>query len=385
MTGLSISVYVHFPWCLKKCPYCDFHSVAAPKTSIPHEKYAQAVIRELQWRSEQIADQRLESIFIGGGTPSLWEAEEVGRVLKAIFGRFRSTADQVEVTVECNPSSLDRPKAAALAGVGVNRLSVGVQSLDASHLRFLDRIHDPADALRALAAARSEVQRVNADLIFGIPGQTASSFAQTLNQLADMGIAHISAYGLTVEPGTRFGALQREGRLRIASEQLFVESFWSAHRALKARGFDHYEVSNYAKPGQRARHNLRYWHGEPYLGLGADAVGSLHGAPGRARRYRNLRDPMQYIQSSATAAIEVFEEKLGPKELVREGLMLGLRTSDGVDLETLKRRAGADPLVDRRDAVERAITRSDLVLDAGSLRVPLNRWLVLDRIIADVF
>lgn len=385
MTGPSISVYVHFPWCLKKCPYCDFHSVAAPKNAIPHKNYAQAVICELQWRSEQIADHRLESIFIGGGTPSLWEAEAVGSVLKAIFHRFRVAAEQVEVTVECNPSSLDRPKAAALAGVGVNRLSIGVQSLDASHLRFLDRIHDPTDALRALAAAQSEVPRVNADLIFGIAGQTARSFAHALNQLADIGIAHISAYGLTVEPGTRFGALQREGRLEVASEQLFTESFWAAQRALKARDFEHYEVSNYAKPGQRARHNLRYWRGEPYLGLGADAVGSLHGVPGHARRYRNQRDPLQYIQSSATAAVEVFEETLGPEELVHEGLMLGLRTSDGVDIETLKRRAGADPLVDRRDAIERAIARGDLVLDAGWLKVPLNRWLVLDSIITDIF
>jgi oxygen-independent coproporphyrinogen-3 oxidase len=252
-------------------------------------------------------------------------------------------------------------------------------------LRFLGRIHGPTEALRALAAARSEVHRVNADLIFAIPGQTASSMVQALKQLSDAGVAHISAYGLTVEPGTRFGALQQEGRLQLASEHLFAESFWAAHRALNAMEFEHYEVSNYAKAGERARHNLRYWRGEPYLGLGADAVGCLHGAPGHARRYRNERDPWRYIQSSATAAVEVFEETLGPEELVREGLMLGLRTSHGVELETLKKRAGVDPLVDRRDAVQRAISRGDLVLDAGELRVPLDRWLLLDRIIREIF
>jgi putative oxygen-independent coproporphyrinogen III oxidase len=306
-------------------------------------------------------------------------------VLKAIFRRFRATVDPVEVTVECNPSSLDRANATAFAAVGVNRLSIGVQSLDAASLRFLGRLHDPESALRAVADAQAAVARVNADVIFGMPGQTPVSLASELTRLVDLGLEHLSVYGLTIEPATRFAALQQQGELELASEDTFTESFREAHRVLEARGFEHYEVSNYAKPGQRARHNLRYWRGEPYLGLGADAVGCLHHEPGSARRYRNQADPLQYIESSHSSDVEVFDEQLGPNDLVREGLMLGLRSHEGVYLPVLARRTGVDPLSDRRMRIEQAVARGDLVRDGDWLKVPPARWLHLDGIIAGIF
>lgn len=379
------SVYVHFPWCLQKCPYCDFASAGIARDAVPHGAYADAVLRELEWRRADVADRRLVSVFFGGGTPSLWEPRELGRVLAAARAAFGSEADDLEVTVECNPSSLDRARAAALREAGVGRVSIGVQSLDDARLRFLGRMHDAAGALRAVREALLEIPRVSGDLMFGMPGQSLDSLRDEAARLLETGVRHVSAYSLTIEPGTQFGELHRKGRLPMATDDDFADLFLGLEQYLEGRGLGHYEVSNYAVAGEEARHNLHYWRGGAYLGLGAAAVGCLEDAAGGARRWRNDPDPARYMDRSANAVVETSEEALGPDELVREALMLGLRTRNGVDLDALSARTGRDPRTTRAEPLARHLARGNLVLDGPLLRAPTPRWLLLDPLIASLF
>lgn len=387
------SVYVHFPWCLAKCPYCDFVSFKSAPEAIDHAGYADAVLRELTFRSEAFVDAlgargapEVASVFFGGGTPSLWDPRALGRVLAGIRATLPVTAD-LEVTVECNPTSLDEAKARALAGEGVNRLSIGTQSLDAKSLSYLGRLHDPNGALAAIAGAmRVTDLRVSTDLIFGLPDQAPETARSEATRLADLGLSHLSCYQLTIEPGTQFGELARRGRLPLADDGRVAEAFLAIDEALTARGLRHYEISNYARPGQESRHNLGYWRGESYLGLGCAAYGAFGGA-----RLRNSPDPARYVGWTRTlgdgnGSDEATREPLEPETLLRERIMLGLRLEDGFDLEAaaaeLEVTAWTD---DRRRAAAWLTSRDRLVVSGGHLRIPRTAWLFADDTAARLF
>ncbi|MCC6874547.1 MAG: radical SAM family heme chaperone HemW, partial [Sandaracinaceae bacterium] len=357
-------------------PYCDFASEATAREQVPHAGYADAVLRELEARAPSVEGRPLTSVVFGGGTPSLGDPRELARVLAALRGVLEPEPS-LEVTVECNPTSLDRARAAALREAGVDRLSIGVQSLDDGRLGSLGRLHDASLALRALADALAEVPRVSADLMFGMPGQSADDLERELERVLETGVRHVSAYALTIEPGTQFGALARKGKLLIATDDAYAECFARAEEVFARAGLDHYEVSNYARPGEEARHNLHYWRGGDYLALGAGAVGCVDG-----RRWRNEPRPERYLKAPG---LEVEEERLGPDERVREALMLGLRTREGLDVAALEARAGRPLARGRERALERAIARGDLVLEDGRAFVPRGRWLRLDGIVADLF
>jgi putative oxygen-independent coproporphyrinogen III oxidase len=390
-------VYVHFPWCLAKCPYCDFVSYVTP--AIDHGGYADAVLRELETRAPGFGGRQIESVFFGGGTPSLWEPRELGRVLEGVRGMFGArsrvqAAQEVEVTVECNPTSLDPDRARALLDVGVNRLSIGVQSLTDERLRYLGRLHDAAGARAAvLGAISAGVPRVSADLIFGLPDQTPEEARREALELADLGIAHLSAYQLTIEPGTRFGELARRGRLPLADDGQVADAFLAIDEALGARGFRHYEISNHAQAGEEARHNLGYWRGDEYLGLGCGAYGfARSGAPSRVTtasaartggvRWRNEVIPDRYIAASSVST----EEPLDAETLLRERIMLGLRVDEGIDLDAIAldlgvaawtpERARAAAWLEGRGRIERQGSR---------LRIPRSAWLWADDTAARLF
>jgi len=382
---MSVAVYVHFPWCLQKCPYCDFASASIRRSDVPHRAYADAVLRELRWHRERGALGELTSVFFGGGTPSLWDARELGRVLAGIRETFDQVAEDLEVTVECNPSSLDEAQAAALAAQGVGRLSIGVQALTSERLRYLGRLHDAETALHALRGAQRHVPRVSADMMFGTPGQTPEAFIAELSPLLELGLSHLSIYALTIEPQTQFGELYRKGRLPIAKEDDYADTFGRIECVLAEHGFAHYEVSNYAKPGETSRHNQHYWKGGDYLGLGCAAVGCRTERPGRARRVRNTPEPRAYLAAENLDALCAEDEWLDGQALVREALLLGLRTELGMDVSVTRRRAGEDPMRGRRSAVERAVQLGNLEVDAQFWRVPQARWLHLDSIVSDLF
>jgi oxygen-independent coproporphyrinogen-3 oxidase len=388
----SVGVYVHFPFCLKKCPYCDFVSFARAREEIDHRGYADAVIAELGRRRPALSGKRLSTVFFGGGTPSLWAPEELGRVLRAVLAAAETHADDVEVTAECNPTSLDEDRARALLAQGVGRLSVGVQGLDATRLAFLGRLHDPEGGLAAVRAAiRAGVPRVSADLIYGVatgpePPSAADSAAE-VRTVAATGVTHLSAYSLTIEPGTQFGELAKKGRLPVAPDDAVADAFFAVEEALTALGFVHYEISNYARPGQEARHNLGYWRGADYLGLGCAAFGTLSGEDGAAFRYRNLIDPARYVAAATSGApVEAERETLDPETRLRERLMLGLRLLEGMDLAAAEADLGIQVWTPaRRRAADRLVGQGRLAIDGDRLRVPPSARVWTDGVAAALF
>lgn len=407
-------VYVHFPWCLAKCPYCDFVSYASPADSIDHQAYADAVIREVRARADALSGPQVSTVFFGGGTPSLWEPRELGRALASIREALACTDDRsnarapLEVTVECNPTSLDEERARALADVGVNRLSIGVQSLRDERLRHLGRLHDAKGAREAVRSAmRAGFARVSANLIFGLPEQSAADAREEALELVDLGLTHVSCYQLTIEPGTRFGELARRGRLPLADDGAVAESFLAIDDALAARGFRHYEVSNFAKPGEEARHNLGYWRGEEYLGLGCAAFGFVrsdsggqpgpHPNGGRAHgvRYRNPAQPERFVEATRYAkggpagdgdGLSESIELLDCETLLRERIMLGLRLDGGIDIDAAAGALGAQAWTPERSrAAEWLVQRGRIVRRGSSVSIPRTAWLWTDDTAARLF
>jgi oxygen-independent coproporphyrinogen-3 oxidase len=401
------TVYLHFPWCLEKCPYCDIVSYKTERPAIPQEAYADAVIAELDARlatvGEGLAERRFISVFVGGGTPSLWAPESLGRVLEALRARLPFVGD-AEVTVECNPSSLDEDRARALRAIGVNRLSVGVQSLRDDELRFLGRLHDAHGATEALGAARrAGFRRLSGDLIYALPDQAPEASSAMAGALVDLGLTHVSAYQLTIEPGTRFGELAKRGRLPLADEAASADAFLALDAYLEGRGLRHYEVSNFAVPGEESRHNVGYWRGLEYLALGCGAYGfwrlENQGAPAFGVRYRNELLPEKYMQRARTmragAPLEACEvegtcavsaEPLDAETLVKERIMLGLRLAEGFDVAAAEDDLGvAIRTAERERAAAKMIARGRLEVDGARWRVPKERWLLVDGTAAELF
>jgi putative oxygen-independent coproporphyrinogen III oxidase len=391
----GLGVYVHFPWCIKKCPYCDFLSVPSARAEIPHERYADAVLREIAARRAELGPQRVRSIFFGGGTPSLWRVAQLRRVLQGIVDTFCPGSPPAEITVECNPGSLGYDTARALLDAGVTRLSIGVQGLDDERLRFLGRWHDAEKALASVQAAiRSGMPRVSADLIYAVADQTPESAASEARRLVDLGLSHVSAYALTIEPQTAFGALARKGRLPLAPEQGVADAFLAVDEALAEQGLEHYEISNFARPGQRAEHNLGYWRGLDYVGLGCGAWGTVTRA-GQRFRYRNRPQPEGYMETAlalgeqaepgALRQLESESEPLTPDVQLSERLMLGLRLAEGLDVEQASARTGALMWTRaRRQAATRLVERGRLLEQGPRLSIPKPAWLFSDGIISEL-
>ncbi len=393
---IPLAGYVHFPYCLEKCPYCDFVSYKTARADIDHAGYAAAVCAELEARSAAFAGRTLGTIFFGGGTPSLWRVGSLGSVVSALRSRFVTVDDELEVTVECNPTSLDRAHADALAAVGVNRLSIGVQSLDDAELTFLGRLHDASGALATLREAlASDVPRVSADLIVGLPAQTPETAAGHAIRLAELGLRHLSVYQLTIEAGTRFGELAKRGRLPMADDGRVAECFLAVHEALARFGLDHYEISNYAVPGQEARHNLAYWHGVEYVALGTGAVGFVKNEAGVGVRYRNEIDPARYVARclampagppGETDGVSTSVERIDGETMLRERIMLGLRLASGFDLEAAARGLGVEPWPsERKRALDLLLARGRVRQEGARLFVPTASWLFTDDTAARLF
>lgn len=385
-----LGVYVHFPWCLQKCPYCDFYSLATERAAIPHVAYADAVLRELERRRAELAGYELDSVFFGGGTPSLWEPSELGRVLAGIRAAFPARGEP-EVTAECNPSSFDADRAFALRAVGVNRISLGIQGLERERLEFLGRLHDAGGALGALRAAiDAGFPRVSADLIFGVDRQSPERARDEALAVAELGPTHVSAYALTIEPGTRFGSLARAGKLPLLEEDLVARSFSAVEAALESTGFSHYEISNYARHDHFSRHNLGTWRGQDYLGLGAGAFGTVRTGQGRIR-YRNAPATDRYAAATHASALFRISELVSDSELISpdtalsERLLLGLRLAEGVDLDRAAQETGAVAWTDERErAMARLVQSGRLKREGSRIAIPRHAWLFADGVIREL-
>lgn len=330
-----MALYIHIPYCEAKCHYCDFNSYAGREREF--EAMAEALLLDLDHATRALPDafpRPLKSIFIGGGTPSVMPGPAVARLLGLARERLGFAPD-VEITSEANPGSLSADWLDTMMAAGLNRLSLGVQSLDDEELRLLGRVHTRRVAEEAMALARrAGIKSLSIDLIFGLPHQTAERWRRNLGAMLDLAADHLSMYGLIVEEGTPFARQQAEGRLHVPDDDVQAQMYELAHQKATARGYSQYEISNYARPGHRCRHNEMYWRNETYLGVGPGAVSYIDGW-----RVTRCRRPAEYVRRVRAGKTLVAEaERLSPLQALAETIMLGLRTAEGVDLEALAHR-----------------------------------------------
>ena len=331
---IPLSLYLHTPWCVSKCPYCDFNShVAAGAMDEPG--YIRALLADLDLELARPEHRPLRSIFIGGGTPSLFGGAAITALLEGVAERLRFAAD-IEITLEANPESIEPRRLAAYRTAGVNRLSIGVQSFDDALLRALGRAHGADQARRAIAVARDAgFDTLNLDLMYGLPGQTADRQVADLEHALDLGVPHLSLYQLTLEPRTAF--FRNPPALPVDDQIAAMEAALLSRTA--AAGFARYEVSAYAKPGHRSAHNLNYWTFGDYLGIGAGAHGKRT-LGGSIERTRRVRDPARYLAAAGASDAVAARDAINPDDAAFEFLLNALRLTDGFDTAQFTRRTG---------------------------------------------
>jgi oxygen-independent coproporphyrinogen-3 oxidase len=356
------TAYVHIPFCAHQCGYCDF-AVAAGQDHLV-ELYLDALDIELQTLDRP---RPVETIFIGGGTPTHIAAEQLARLLSSLRSRFPFAGTHPEFSIESTPDSLTREKVAVLAEFGVNRVSIGVQSFHGGTLEALDRRHGVEQIATALSLVRERIPSVSLDLIFGAPGQSPADWERDLDSALALEPDHLSTYGLTFEKGTPLWKDRERGRIRPVSETDELTMYELAIDRLTATGFEHYEISNFARPGSRCRHNERYWANDAYHGVGVGAARYVDGT-----RSLNIRDTRLYIRTVLAGESPAFQsERLAPREEAFETLAIQLRRSDGIDRNGFRERTGFD-LDLLISAALPELVRNDLLVDEGG-RVRLTR------------
>ncbi len=376
----GFGIYVHWPFCLSKCPYCDFNSHVRPNP-IDENRFLAAFRAELKHRAQLTKGRVVRSVFFGGGTPSLMKAETVGAILEAI-ARLWSVAADAEVTLEANPSSVEAGRFRAYRSAGVNRVSIGVQSFNDAALKQLGRLHNAADAKVAIEVAASVFPRFSFDLIYARPGQSPAAWKQELKEALARASDHLSLYQLTIEPDTMFEKLSNAGNLAMPDADT-SRTFWDVTQEIMTRaGLPTYEISNHAKPGGESRHNLIYWRYGEYVGVGPGAHGRIMTPKGR-RAQATERHPEMWltvVEGDGHALIE--DELLSHEEQADEFLLMGLRLTEGIEPARFEALAGK-----RLDPARIASLISEGMVEFtphGRLRVSAEGFPVLDAVVADL-
>ncbi|HEX8383731.1 MAG TPA: radical SAM family heme chaperone HemW [Sphingomonas sp.] len=372
----DLALYVHWPFCVSKCPYCDFNSHV--RAEVDQAAWRDALLADLRHEVALLPGRRLRSVFFGGGTPSLMPPATVAAVLDAAVAAWTPAGD-LEVTLEANPSSVEAARFADLARVGVNRVSLGMQSLDDDALRFLGRAHDAREGLAALDVAQRVFPRVSFDLIYALPGQAMRAWKAELARALAFGTEHLSLYQLTIEPGTRFATEAAAGRIVIPDGDTAADLFELTRAMTAAAGLPAYETSNHARPGAESRHNLAYWRYRDYAGIGPGA----HGRRGRLATTRR-RKPENWLTAVSRNGHGIErEDPLDPHTRAVEALLMGLRLTEGIDLDRIARLAGGEAPVDSR-AVALLERQGLLARNGAHLRVTDAGALLLDGILGAV-
>ncbi len=328
-----LALYVHIPWCLRKCPYCDFNSHEA-REPLPQAQYVDALIADLEAALPLVWGRKVYTVFFGGGTPSLFDADSIGRVLDAVRARLPLAAE-AEITLEANPGTFEIERFRGFRAAGVNRLSIGVQSFETAHLQALGRVHDAHEARTAVAAALDLFERVNVDLMYALPGQSAAQAQRDVQTALALGVRHVSAYHLTLEPNTYFHRYPPP----LPDEDTAADIEQHVHAALAAAGLERYEISAFAAPGHRARHNLNYWTFGDYLGIGAGAHSKLS-LPQRIFRQTRHRQPAKFITSALAGDARASEDDVPDAQLGFEFMLNALRLIEGVPVALFSERTG---------------------------------------------
>ncbi len=380
VTAQDFAVYVHWPFCLSKCPYCDFNSHVRHQ-AIDEARFVRAFEIEIATAAARVPGRTVSTIFFGGGTPSLMQPSSVQAVLDAI-GKHWTIASGAEITLEANPTSVEATRFRGYRAAGVNRVSLGVQALDDGALKELGRLHTAQEALDAVAVARSIFERYSFDLIYARPRQTLSSWSAELKRAIAEAAEHLSLYQLTIEPGTPFFGLHRAGKLAVPNDDLGRDLYDLTQSICAAEGLPAYEISNHARPGAECRHNLVYWRGHEYAGVGPGAHGRLN-IDGRRYATETEKKPEAWLQSvEANGHGLIVDEKLQPGEVADEFLLMGLRLAEGIDTARFTQLSGRmlDPArisyLSAGGAVE--------TMANGRLRVTLAGFPLLDAVVADL-
>ena len=375
----GFGVYVHWPFCAAKCPYCDFNSHVRHQPP-DQPRFAAALSREIATTAERAGGRTVDSIFLGGGTPSLMEPATVGAILDAVAKHWPVSAD-VEVTLEANPSSVEAERFRGYRAAGVNRVSLGVQALNHRDLKFLGRLHDVASARAAIEIARATFPRLSFDLIYARPGQTPEQWAAELKQALALAADHLSLYQLTIEEGTPFYALRKAGKLKVPDEDASADLYAVTQDICDAAGMPAYEISNHAVPGAECRHNLVYWRYGEYAGIGPGAHGRLQLSDGRhaTSAERNPEAWLEKVESWGDGL--VVDDILTEEEAGDELLLMGLRLAEGIDLERYKRLSHRD--LDPRRLAD--LLAHGMVERSGDrVRATRAGFFVLDAVVADL-
>jgi putative oxygen-independent coproporphyrinogen III oxidase len=375
VTTEPLALYVHWPFCVSKCPYCDFNSHV--RSTIDQDEWRDALLADLAYEVSLLPGRMLTSIFFGGGTPSLMEPATVSAIIGAAKEHWK-TADDLEITLEANPNSVEAARFADLAAAGVNRLSLGLQSFDDASLAFLGRAHSSDEGQRALDIAQAHFPRVSFDLIYALPGETETGWSSTLDRALAKGTSHLSLYQLTIEPGTRFASMVAKHEFEPLDGDQAATLYELTTERTAAAGIPAYEISNYARAGQESRHNLTYWRYGDYAGVGPGAHGRRLGK--RTVRHRKPENFLSGLRRNGHGLVE--EEILSAGEAADEALVMGLRLSEGIDPQALEQRFGTK-LVDS-EAVDRLVATGHLESDGRRLRATPAGRLLLDRVLAEI-
>ncbi|SMD04696.1 radical SAM family heme chaperone HemW [Rhizobium sp. RU36D] len=376
----GFGVYIHWPFCAAKCPYCDFNSHVRHH-QVDQERFATAFLREMGRMRQLSGPRTVTSVFVGGGTPSLMQPETIGAILEGIAACWH-VPDGIEITMEANPSSVEATRFHGYRAAGVNRVSLGVQALNDKDLKFLGRLHDVADALKAIRLARDIFPRMSFDLIYARPGQTIDAWDRELREAISYAVDHLSLYQLTIEEGTPFYGLHKAGKLPMLDEEQAAQLYEATQAITASEGLPAYEVSNHARPGAESRHNLTYWRYGDYAGIGP-------GAHGRLTRGRDKlatateRHPERWLEAVETHGHGmVTEDLLGYEEQADELLLMGLRLREGVDLARWQQLSGRDP----DPAREQVLLDHGFIERLGNsrLRCTPAGMLILDAVVADL-
>ncbi|MFP5395986.1 MAG: radical SAM family heme chaperone HemW [Alphaproteobacteria bacterium] len=375
---MARALYIHWPFCLAKCPYCDFNSHV--RDSVDHTAWQAALLADMRHEHELAGGEPLESIFFGGGTPSLMPPALVESLLNEAE-RLWGFAGGIEITLEGNPSSVEAANYAALASAGINRVSLGLQSLDDRALRFLGRLHDANEGLKALDVAQKNFGRVSFDLIYALPGQTAEEWQAQLRRALSLGTGHLSLYQLTIEPGTRFATMVRQNDFTPLDDDAAADLFALTREMTAAAGLPAYEISNHARSGEESRHNLTYWRYQNYCGIGPGA----HGRRGGLATVRHKK-PENWLRAVTDKGNGIAEERgLSHGEQASEALLMGLRLREGIDLVALAQRFRFDTveLIDR-GKMEFYLGQNLLWQDAKRLGVTEAGMALLDGLLSEL-
>jgi oxygen-independent coproporphyrinogen-3 oxidase len=380
--ALPFGLYLHLPFCVRKCPYCDFASEPLDDAggSPAARRYLDALALELDLRAatDEFRAASVPTVYLGGGTPTVLPPECLAEIMARIEQRF-ALSPEAEITVEANPGTVDQQKVADLLAAGVNRVSLGVQSFSDAVLRALGRIHNAAEAEAAVQAARAAgCADLNLDLIYGVPNQSLEEWRDTLQRALDLQPEHIATYALSVEPGTPLAADIETGRLPAPDDDLSADMYAAAGELLCGAGYSHYEISNFARPSRESQHNRRYWPNAEYLGLGASAHSYRGGL-----RWNNLPSQGVYTVWLERGRVPVARaEALSQRQLLGETLMLGLRRAEGVCEEEVANLCGIAPREAFSEEMDRLCSQGLLIAAAGDLRVPREKWFISNEVLA---